>query len=69
MYGFLFFNLPVFKYRLKSRPNPLQMYSATRKFPLCSRSRVRIRVGVSSRIILKSSNGCATLDPNQSGRI
>ena len=34
-----------FKYRLKSRPNPLQMYSATRKFPLRSRSRVRIRVG------------------------
>ena len=40
-----------FKYRLKSRPNPLQMYSATRNFPLRSRSRVRIRVGVSSRII------------------
>ena len=38
-------------------------------FPLRSRSMVRINTEVCSRITLKSSKGCATLEPNQSGRI
>ena len=58
-----------FRYPLKSRPKPLHAYSAIRYFPLRSRSMVRINTEVCSRITLKSSKGCATLEPNQSARL